>query len=598
MARAKATRGRGRPAMQNTSPRRTRARSARARSAAVSAAASVAAPTSAPAAATSAPASAVVSMGAPPPECAIREHFEDAPSLQAVVRDAQEPALPRSQWERDMERRVASSERMLQQIHTMVMALHPAPAAGSPPAALGSAAQVTAGQGPDMPEWGHAFPVQPVEPDHLAQEQPLPFGYGANDNVAPWPTALFFVFLGGGGFGVFPGGPGGLVGSGASVSLPLHARIPDALRAKIWAGEFIDLSLLIKPDDWRSYDQVFRSLRYRAGWAWDSINWELWLKASQTKADQLQPPGSPFPGKGRARTPTASPCFAFNRGDMCNKNTCRWMHKCRVCGGSHPSIRCFSRRAKHQRPGNPTPPGPPAGPSTATGSPAWARKSFFLDDSFLTGDYLQLYTDAAGGIGYGALCGSEWFCGGRISTTGTLGEGQPGGSTLQCVPDRLKESLDKLLQASLAPSSRAHYERAWKKLVTSAQPSIRTLSHVQTAYAVHQPFRSCRTTWSMSCLRPCPPLRPSFYHKDEGQRSPRTGRRILGGGRRKAERSHSEDEPIKYKKIGDSKTLEDDAYILKVIEAYCTSARARQTVNSCEYISSIVHVCVPSVPGR
>ena len=55
--------------------------------------------------------------------------------------------------------------------------------------------------------------------------------------------------------------------------------------------------------------------------------------------------------------------------------------------------------------------------------------------------------------------------GGRISTTGTLGEGQPSGSTLQCVSGRLRESLDKLLQASLAPSSRAHYERAWKKLV-------------------------------------------------------------------------------------------------------------------------------------
>ena len=30
---------------------------------------------------------------------------------------------------------------------------------------------------------------------------------------------------------------------------------------------------------------------------------------------------------------------------------------------------------------------------------------------FLTDHYLQLYTDAAGGIGYSALCGSEWFCG-------------------------------------------------------------------------------------------------------------------------------------------------------------------------------------------
>ena len=38
-------------------------------------------------------------------------------------------------------------------------------------------------------------------------------------------------------------------------------------------------------------------------------------------------------------------------------------------------------------------------------------KSFFLDEKFLTGDYLQLYTDAAGGIGYGALFGEEWFYG-------------------------------------------------------------------------------------------------------------------------------------------------------------------------------------------
>ena len=38
-------------------------------------------------------------------------------------------------------------------------------------------------------------------------------------------------------------------------------------------------------------------------------------------------------------------------------------------------------------------------------------RSFFLADSFLTGDYIQLYTDAAGGIGSGTLCGPEWFCG-------------------------------------------------------------------------------------------------------------------------------------------------------------------------------------------
>ena len=38
-------------------------------------------------------------------------------------------------------------------------------------------------------------------------------------------------------------------------------------------------------------------------------------------------------------------------------------------------------------------------------------RSFFLATRFLTGDVLQLYTDAAGGVGYGAMCGSAWFHG-------------------------------------------------------------------------------------------------------------------------------------------------------------------------------------------
>ena len=38
-------------------------------------------------------------------------------------------------------------------------------------------------------------------------------------------------------------------------------------------------------------------------------------------------------------------------------------------------------------------------------------RSFFLDEHFLTGAYLHLYTDAAGSIGYRAICGPEWFYG-------------------------------------------------------------------------------------------------------------------------------------------------------------------------------------------
>ena len=38
-------------------------------------------------------------------------------------------------------------------------------------------------------------------------------------------------------------------------------------------------------------------------------------------------------------------------------------------------------------------------------------ESICIDTHFLTGDYLQLFTDASGGVGYGAVCVHEWFWG-------------------------------------------------------------------------------------------------------------------------------------------------------------------------------------------
>ena len=181
-------------------------------------------------------ASTVVLMGSPPPGCAIQEHFEDAPSL------AQEPALPRSQWEREMERRVASSENMLQEIHTMVLASCGVCARCFKQCRTGD------GRGPGSPERGHAFPVQPAVTDHPAPVQPLPFGFYANDTAAPWPNADCINVPGNKVLGSLPRATQELMASCPSASLPLHTHIPDALRAKIWAGEFIDLSLLSKPD--------------------------------------------------------------------------------------------------------------------------------------------------------------------------------------------------------------------------------------------------------------------------------------------------------------------------------------------------------------
>ena len=206
MARAKITRGRGRSVLQNTSPRQTRARSARARAATVSAAAttsSAAAPSSAP---------ATVSAAA-------------ATSAPAAVSAAASQLRQLSQWGlRHLNVRFGSISRMLLVFRRWCEMPRSQPCPGASrnatwnaawhlpreccsrftpwcwvctrrqllvPHLLCSAAQVTVGQGPGTPEWGNAFPVQPVETNHSAPEQPLPFVYGANDNVAPWPNADF-----------------------------------------------------------------------------------------------------------------------------------------------------------------------------------------------------------------------------------------------------------------------------------------------------------------------------------------------------------------------------------------------------------------------
>ncbi|XP_052785273.1 rho guanine nucleotide exchange factor 7-like isoform X3 [Mya arenaria] len=102
--------------------------------------------------------------------------------------------------------------------------------------------------------------------------------------------------------------------------------------------------------------------------------------------------------------------------------------------------------------------------------------------------------------------------------------------------------------------------------VSTSQPSISTLTPAKTAkVSVTHTLSSTFTmskTWSMSCLRPSPPLRPPIAYREDGMRSPRAGRKL---GRRKPD---------------DPRVNSEDALILKVIEAYCTSAKTRHTVNS------------------
>ncbi|XP_014828258.1 PREDICTED: rho guanine nucleotide exchange factor 7-like isoform X2 [Poecilia mexicana] len=84
--------------------------------------------------------------------------------------------------------------------------------------------------------------------------------------------------------------------------------------------------------------------------------------------------------------------------------------------------------------------------------------------------------------------------------------------------------------------------------------------------------------WTLSCLRPAPPLRPSaaLCFKEDVSKSPKNKRPLLPT-IRKPERKPSEEDFAARKSTA---ALEEDAQILKVIEAYCTSAKTRQTLNS------------------
>uniref|UniRef100_A0A672JA04 Rac/Cdc42 guanine nucleotide exchange factor (GEF) 6 n=1 Tax=Salarias fasciatus TaxID=181472 RepID=A0A672JA04_SALFA len=102
--------------------------------------------------------------------------------------------------------------------------------------------------------------------------------------------------------------------------------------------------------------------------------------------------------------------------------------------------------------------------------------------------------------------------------------------------------------------------------------------------------------WSLSCLRPAPPLKPSAalgykermsYIMKDSSKSPRPMKKFLPGNRKK-DRKPSDDE-VQTRKS--TVALEEDAQILRVIEAYCTGASLHQTTTGV----SVRKECVPQV---
>uniref|UniRef100_A0A671PUX9 Rho guanine nucleotide exchange factor 7-like n=1 Tax=Sinocyclocheilus anshuiensis TaxID=1608454 RepID=A0A671PUX9_9TELE len=127
----------------------------------------------------------------------------------------------------------------------------------------------------------------------------------------------------------------------------------------------------------------------------------------------------------------------------------------------------------------------------------------------------------------------------------------------------------------------------------SGSPVYHTLPHLSSLGTPHSgmmwgPLEPPKTQkpWSLSCLRPAPPLKPSaaLCFKEDLSKSPKSMKKLLP--KRKSERKPSDEEFAVRKS---TVALEEDAQILKVIEAYCTSAKTRQTLNSTWQGTDLMH---------
>uniref|UniRef100_A0A3Q1HHJ4 Osteoclast-stimulating factor 1 n=1 Tax=Anabas testudineus TaxID=64144 RepID=A0A3Q1HHJ4_ANATE len=123
----------------------------------------------------------------------------------------------------------------------------------------------------------------------------------------------------------------------------------------------------------------------------------------------------------------------------------------------------------------------------------------------------------------------------------------------------LQDWLDLLTKHTHTPSSHSHKPQSVCHTVTNNSTPM---------WGPLEP-PSTPKPWSLSCLRPAPPLRPSaaLCYKEDMSKSPKNMKKLLP--KRKPERKPSEEDFTVRKSTA---ALEEDAQILKVIEAYCTSS--------------------------
>ncbi|NWY64963.1 ARHG6 factor, partial [Erithacus rubecula] len=161
--------------------------------------------------------------------------------------------------------------------------------------------------------------------------------------------------------------------------------------------------------------------------------------------------------------------------------------------------------------------------------------------------------------------------------------------TVSCSTNQdLHEWLDHLQRLTKGTCSTVSKTQSW------SPHSVSTFSSAGQIRGPLEPPKILKP-WSLSCLRPAPPLRPSaaLSYKEviipsDSSKSPKTMKKFLP--KRKTERKPSDEEFVIRKSTA---ALEEDAQILKVIEAYCTGASFQQALSSGSRKDSIPQVLLP-----
>ena len=104
----------------------------------------------------------------------------------------------------------------------------------------------------------------------------------------------------------------------------------------------LQMSKDLQGPQWLTYDQSFRE------WAaaknirkWGELNFTIYGRCLATQ--QPHPPVAQAKLKRKAEL---NVCYRWNDGASCNKSSCRFAHRCRLCGDSHRATDCHLKQKR------------------------------------------------------------------------------------------------------------------------------------------------------------------------------------------------------------------------------------------------------------